>query len=615
MHPDTSLYSSVIALCRFFIENYPHLSWYPEWYLGNPFRYLIGPVIPVLIYLIHLSGLSLSLAYVILIVSSFAFAASGIFFLYRYNRFPVPNAFIAAIFYLLLPFNYLLFSYQNGLKYLALSLLPWLLLSYIRLLNKQNLRNYFLTVIFLILIILTNPFSVLTIIICLFSLVFAFSRVDLKVIILKTILLIILSLSISTFWFTPHYWYILMANPSVGGIPLFNVVINTLNGLLQFLPLAVAVFTVKIKRHLKQGFKLFVFIYFISFTILSLMRFLANPAFVMDWTGFIPELQLGIAFLAGIYYKSIFKRKIIFNTAIVSALIFYGFIIFNLFSFIIPRYTSKEAYNNKAFKVLTEQIKENERVFLSGSLVFAINEKSDIRQVRGGNDPSSISPWWAHGAYQVREGKSSQLAAFWLQALGASYVFVHTPSSNETYHDFKNIGKYSDRRYFLLSNFSGGDKLYAVKKAYPARVVSSSLLKIKPLVNGDDIKTLVTYVDSIKQPVSLHFIKPDVIYFRSNLNDNELISLAITYHPGWRITKGNGILTKDILGNLVVIPTKPGRQEFVLSYSNNIFDILYPLFLTGVSIIALLFADKLLKALNRFTLPFHIGFSEKEDEY
>ena len=59
--------------------------------------------------------------------------------------------------------------------------------------------------------------------------------------------------------------------------------------------------------------------------------------------------------------------------------------------------------------MITKNVPKSERVFLSGSPVFWINSKNESMQVRGGNDIVSTSQWWAHGAYQIREGQDAAL--------------------------------------------------------------------------------------------------------------------------------------------------------------------------------------------------------------
>ncbi|MDD4924810.1 MAG: hypothetical protein PHF74_08330, partial [Dehalococcoidales bacterium] len=43
----------VITQAQFIRDNWPHLSWFPNWYLGYPYRLAGSPLLPVLIALIN----------------------------------------------------------------------------------------------------------------------------------------------------------------------------------------------------------------------------------------------------------------------------------------------------------------------------------------------------------------------------------------------------------------------------------------------------------------------------------------------------------------------------------------------------------------------------------
>ena len=75
-----SLIPSVLALSHFFINNFPNISWYPYWYLGNPFWYLIGPIIPTtLLAFTRVLNLPLNLSYFSLIFLSQLIGAVGVY--------------------------------------------------------------------------------------------------------------------------------------------------------------------------------------------------------------------------------------------------------------------------------------------------------------------------------------------------------------------------------------------------------------------------------------------------------------------------------------------------------------------------------------------------------
>src|SRR3990172_4839249 len=112
------LIPTVLALSRFFIENFPDFSWYPHWYLGNPFHYLIGPLVPFsLLILDKAFFLPVSFAYLFLIFLSFLIGASGLYALLRSLDTEKRICLISSILFLILPFSTYLLFYQNGLHH------------------------------------------------------------------------------------------------------------------------------------------------------------------------------------------------------------------------------------------------------------------------------------------------------------------------------------------------------------------------------------------------------------------------------------------------------------------------------------------------------------------
>ena len=87
LRPETSLIPSVLALSGFFVDNFPHISWYPYWYLGNPFAYLIGPVVPGLMAVLHsilrLSGSAMNIEYLVILFISTLIGGVGVYWMVR----------------------------------------------------------------------------------------------------------------------------------------------------------------------------------------------------------------------------------------------------------------------------------------------------------------------------------------------------------------------------------------------------------------------------------------------------------------------------------------------------------------------------------------------------
>ncbi len=641
---------TVLALSKFFASDFPNFSWYPNWYLGNPYQYLIGPVVPAFLAIFN-SQFSIFNSYLALIFLSFIVGSSGIYFLLLDWGAGKRQALVSSLLYLLMPFGIFLLNYQNGLSHIAFSILPFILLFYHRFLalHLEGVRVKMLVVL-ITFALLIDISILLPIIIGFISMTVAFkNREDWGYLGAKSALILLLGISLASIWYTPKFWWILLSNPSIGGVGLFNLIINLFKLLLNLLPIALAVLVARWRGFKPQGYLLFAVLFFSSFLFLSLVRFLFDPDFVMDWTGFLLELQFGGAILLGRITEfkifrgaeSRFARQ---NSKVFYAILFGMAILLN--GYIVshsaiqqparnasparqsPDGSSRMAdgqsdaggfshepsgYQSRIISMVKDNVKSDERIFLSGSEVFFINQYSqDVQQVRGGVDQGSSHPFWAHGAYQIREGSDSELAYNWLKILGASYILVHQTSSKDIFHDFKNTQKYIDSpEYFKQIKAYEGDVLYKVDDVSIARLADKKILSAKSPLNGADSNALSFYAQALKAPLEYSF-KNGKIWTSGNIGRDEVISLAITYDPHFKIREGQGRLVKDSIGNMVIVPKKESQQSFVLVYQNNRLENIIPLIFGLSAIILLLNYHKVHSRLVKRFPGLHFG---GEDDY
>ncbi|MBI2034179.1 MAG: hypothetical protein HYT11_00405, partial [Candidatus Levybacteria bacterium] len=384
-----------------------------------------------------------------------------------------------------------------------------------------------------------------------------------------------------------------------------------------------------------------------SFLFLSVVRFVSDPDFVTDWIGYLLELQFGMAIIIGSVLERFIKKK---NSWVFWAGIFVIVILLNCY--IVSNLAIKQfsnignAYQQKIITILKENVPKGERVFLSGTPVFWINAYLDQAQIRGGNDSASVHPFWRHAAFQIREGKDPLVSRDLLFALGVPYVLVHKDDSEEVFRDFKVPAKF-ESRYF--KNIAGeNDMLYKVDKSellsYSssdpdeyrgsrevsrgnssrlrsnnneffgiARIADERIMKVKKPRSGDDKEAIASYVSYIKRPANAAFLKPNVLTLKFSTDQGEVVSLAVAYHPSWRIVKGEGRIDKDAFGNIAITPEKSGEQQFVLSFSRKTLEIALPIFISLVFCFALLYHESISRFLSRVFSRRSFGLSENDD--
>ena len=610
---EAPLVLSVIALGQFFSHHFPNISWYPSWYLGNPYHYLIGPVVPFFLMIFKFVQVPHLFGYLMILVLSVILGGYGIYKYVLSYKVERRLAILSALIFTIVPAMYLVLQHQNGLKHIAISFIPYLLILNKKYLVKSDYRHGFGISLLTAFILLINSSALLTICIAITALVFSLKKKEIsEEVFIKNILFVLLGVCLSTFWYTPGYWWVVLINPSAGGIPLIRLFMNLIQGALQFLPLIFALWIVKWRTIKLSEFQVFALFFSFTFLILLLIRFLLDPDFIMDWTGFVPELQMGSAFILAAFGGRFLKQNSAFILFSAICIILSVGILYKLSISTID--VSQQKLTENIVKI-TDVVRKDERIFLSGSPVFWINDKKEIAQIRGVNDTASIHKWWANGAYQIREGKNAALASYWLRIFGTSYVLVHDDISKEKFRDFKNIEKYADKDFFQEVVAIKGDHLYRVKGASIARIADNSLLQISPPIDGADAKSLSSYISALKRNIKIRLNKPNEILVNVDLGKNEVVSLALTHDSRWKVIKGEGKIVSDTLNNIVIIPKNTGVQDFVLSYSRSNTDWIIPFLIVLISVFMIYRADIMHSFIKKFIVKVSMGLHEEEKDY
>jgi len=330
------------------------------------------------------------------------------------------------------------------------------------------------------------------------------------------------------------------------------------------------------------GFSL---LWLLPFLTITLLFYLSNREFMTEYTRFLPEIEMGIALLIGYWLSRIvsWQGKKIFNSQFSilnfsTLLILFASLLYSLYSLsfrqrlFVPHPNITNTLEYQTAKLLEREVVNGQRVFLSGSTAFWLNEFApDIWQVRGGIDQASTNPSWARAVYQVRTSPDFVNSLLWLKVLRVNYLVVHDQNSREYYHDFAYPEKFEGKVRNVFDN-GQGDRIYKVDTNM-ASVASQegfkSLSDERP-ARKDDL--LERYVEWTGQYLSVEVKKPagdSGLLINATLDRDQLIAVGITYDRGWQAVgpDGNKLTTRsDPMGNLVIFPKGEGRQEFRLEF-------------------------------------------------
>ena len=467
--PQTSLIPTAVALTKFFeIHGFSSFNMnYPFWYLGStPYKFLIGPVIPILLSFFHKVFINQDLFSIIiyLIAASLLFSAIGWILLVLIinqdqlkqdqNRkiFSLIQYLLLFILFLILPWKYLSgLALDEASFAIARNFLPWVLICFWQTLKEKKLSIIIITIISTSLLFLINTTILPILIVGVLSLVLAYSFDNGKIRrITKNLkyplLIIITSLFVITFWYSPNYWLTILTNPSIGGASGIKVIIRIFDLLKGLVPVILAIAAVYISKKIESRLMVFSLVWIFTFLFLTTFRFLGDPDFWQDWTAWAVELEVGIWLL---FYKLILENKQL-KSVIGSKLLLIILLLF------VPLLITYYAWNKLGKPELIssnlppiisgldklETLAGNNLVFLSGSTVFWSDALFDIKQVRGGRDEVALDADWDKASWEIREGQDPQKTLNWINKLNISYILIHKQNSYEYYHDFKNLNKW-----------------------------------------------------------------------------------------------------------------------------------------------------------------------------
>ncbi len=221
------------------------------------------------------------------------------------------------------------------------------------------------------------------------------------------------------------------------------------------------------------------------------------------------------------------------------------------------------------------------RVMAPGSTSLFLSAFTDTPQLGGGFDQGATN-WYARVAvYVIYSGQNAgardaEISTLWLKAFGVRAVAVGGPASGEHYKPFVNPRKFVG----LLPEVwrDGDDYIYSVpaRSDSLAHVVRKGDLVDRPPIHGLDVDQVRRYVAALEDPslppAEMVWTSRHSARIRANLSRDQLVSVQISYHPGW-FAEVNGVrrpVWPDKIGLMVVDPQCEGRCSMELIYDGGI---------------------------------------------
>ena len=213
------------------------------------------------------------------------------------------------------------------------------------------------------------------------------------------------------------------------------------------------------------------------------------------------------------------------------------------------------------------------RVMADGTVSYWMNAFTDTPQLGGGFDQGIVNRANRAITYQILSGEGSggrkgEYAELWLRAYGVEAIAVQGRESRQAYKPFLYPDVFA--KSFPEAMRIGDDAVYWVPGRSPslAHVVArESLVRDQP-VNGLDVAQARIFVEALSNAAVLRWTSRHSAEIQAEVRRPRVISVQITYHPGWHAT-ANGAASRvygDGLGQIVIDPNCDGPCTVQLFY-------------------------------------------------
>ena len=225
-----------------------------------------------------------------------------------------------------------------------------------------------------------------------------------------------------------------------------------------------------------------------------------------------------------------------------------------------------------------EQNAPGQRVFAPGSISVWMNALVDTPQMVGCCDQSIPSPAHRLAFTTIYDGhaagpRDAEDSILWLRAYGATVIGVPGPASSEFFKAFRNPRKFDGVLPVIWRE--DDTTLYRVPgDGSLAHVISREAQVWRQPRSGSDVDPIRPFVaaldDSSPSPSTLRWSNSHEAHIQANVNPGQVISVQVTYAPGWH-AKANGApvpLHSDGLGLIIAEPACHGPCSIDLVYDS-----------------------------------------------
>ncbi len=585
-----SIEGSFIAISRYAIDHFPNLKWWPLWFTGMPYHSVYGPALPHLVALLAVVlKISPALAFHKTVALFYCLGPVTFFWMATRLSSSIAVGFWSGLLYsvispaaILIPAIardiggmwhlrrlYNLIAYGESPHIAALALMPLAMVAIDAAIRRGRIGHFVLAAISIAAVALTNVTGTVGLAILVVA---YFLSAPSRIALARIAIIAALAYALVIPWLPPSTIRLILANSQHSLGTTYPI---------RFLPIIAIVALAAICSRLPfNTFLRFAFLTTAIAAMIVLPAFLWNINIVPQPERFQLEFEMGFCLLVALGIARLRYRAVIASLCLAALISDYRFAT-RLIQPIDIRKTI-EYQEAKWF----DQNMGGRRVFAPGSISFWMNVFTDTPQLGGCCDQSVPNFEQRVALYTLYSGQNlgpreAEISLLWLQAYGVHAVGVSRKGSREFYKPFANPDKFEGVLFVLWENDS--DVVYRVPLYSDslAHVITESQRITRAPTDGSDVAPLLPYVAAINDPqaprADLQWTTSSRGTIDAELRPGDLVSVQITYDPGWRaVVNGHQRpIDSDGLGMMILRPDCSGHCTVELNYDGGLFRTAY----------------------------------------
>jgi len=581
---------SFMAIARFIQLQWPHLNWFGWWFNGEPFENTYTPMLNLLDALTgSVSGWSPARSFHV--VSAVFYALGPVFlFLFAWRLSKSPGAsFLAALAYSVFsgagifyafrldmhgPANLwrlrTLVFYGEGPHTTELAVLPLALLAFYLAFTTRRPLWFALAGFGTAFLLLVNAFSAIDIAIGVACLILALKPSEMPRAAAAAVTIGAGAYLLACPFLTPSLVHTIFVNSQyVGGD--FNVA-RLVTAQLIVLAGVAAVWCVT--RFTPDFFTRFALMFAACFLTVIILDLDFNLPALPQPHRYSVEMEMGLALGAVIVFRQAATNlpqwpRLALLTAFLGATVLQTAHATAVARDLIGRIDVTKTIQYKVAHWL-DQNRPGLRAFVSSDTGTWLNVFSDVPQINSGHDPFDPNPTlpaviWAIHAGQNAGARDAANSVVWLKAFGVHSIYVPGPHSRVTEKPITHPEKFSGVLPVLWH--AEDDTIFEVPQRTEslAHVIPAGAAVRRPPINGLDMDDVERYVaaldDPALAPARMIWTGQGSARIEVDLQPGQLISVQVTFDPGWRAFSNRRELavSRDGLGLMTIEPDCRGH--------------------------------------------------------